>query len=643
MGFTMKGSVTPRDAHRNDIDGLRAIAVVPVILFHYGMVNVAPGGFVGVDIFFVISGYLITGILHREMQAGTYRLTGFYERRIRRIFPALFVMFAFCLVCAFFINFPSEVRDLGRSILASIVFISNILFYTSSGYFDQKMQVNPVLHTWSLSVEEQFYILFPLLLLAMRRLSAIKKSGVLLALLLASLAYAAYRVQREPSAAFYLVQFRAWELLIGSVLALGAIPQIADRRLAELVGIGGLISIALSVVLMSKSTLFPGLAALAPCMGAAAIIYAGSGVSTGISRLLSTAPLRFTGWISYSLYLWHWPIFVFVKSVGEPSRAGKIALIAVCFLVATLSWRFIERPFRQRRRSTPSRRVVQVGASVMAVTAMLALFAAPASAMFWKYSDRTDRLLAFTNYDTTTLMRVGRCFLTSGANEFALFKQDECLALSAGRKNVLLIGDSHAAHLWPGLRTTYPNINFLQANSSGCKPTIPASGERRCTILMDYMFQTYLPAHHVDAIVLAGRWVSDDVAKVKATCEILRKYADRIIVMGPIVEYDQPLPKLLARGILTNDEARFAARFINPEQGKADQLFAEAFTSYGDAAVSYFSVYHTLCAATCVVWAAPDVPMQFDGGHLTSEGSAYLASRLRPMLGVLDRPSSVAR
>lgn len=638
----MNGTHASRAAHRDDIDGLRAVAVIPVILFHYGMINVAPGGFVGVDIFFVISGYLITGILHRELQAGTYSLLGFYERRIRRIFPALFVMFAFCLVCAFFVNFPSEIREFGHSILAATLFVSNVLFYASSGYFDQKMQLNPVLHTWSLSVEEQFYILFPLLLFAMRRFATVTTTWVLTFVIVVSLACAAWTVTRNPSAAFYLVQFRAWELLLGAVLALGAIPRLTRAPLAELLGAAGLVSILASCVWMSKSTPFPGIAAMAPCLGAAAIIYSGSVVHTRVRGLLSTAVFRFIGKISYSLYLWHWPLYVFLKfgdqsSVGaQPGRTIKLVLIAVCFLLATLSWRFVERPFRERRSTVPSRRVVQTAGGVMALTAVLALLAAPTSAVFWRYSARTDRILAFTDYDTSKLMRIGTCFLTSGAADFGMFKQDPCLTLKRDHKNILLIGDSHAAHLWPGLNAVYPDVNWLQANSSGCKPTFPASGERRCAALMNYMFQTFLPQHHVDVIVLAGRWVADDVDKVKVTTELLRHYADRIIVMGPIVEYEQALPRLLARGILNGDEAAFAAAYINPAQAKTDQLFAAAFgsyeRSYENSAVSYFSVYHALCAATCVVWVGTDVPIQFDGGHLTREGSIYVAERMRAVM-----------
>lgn len=617
--------------HRLDIDGLRALAVLPVILFHYGMVNIAPGGFIGVDVFFVISGYLITGIIDREVTSGTYRLANFYERRIRRIFPALFAMFAMCMVCAFWLNFPSEARDIGKSILASIGFVSNILFYYSSSYFDQKMESNPVLHTWSLSVEEQFYIVFPLLLLFLNRFAHNMRLLALSVIFVVSLIGSMYAVRHDPSGAFYLVQYRAWELLIGSLLALRVVPQLNSKMVAELLGCGGIVAIIASVFLLDKTSSFPGLNALAPCLGAAAIIYSGNAFATAAARFLGCWPLRFIGKISYSLYLWHWPIFVFYKATGEPDRTIKLLLIGLCFVVSIVSWKFIESPFRRRNSRTPASRVVQVGAAGMGLTAAVTLMVAPANAAFWHYTQRTEAVLAFTDYDTTETMRSGRCFLTSGSNDAAMYKRDECLAISTRQQNVLVIGDSHAAHLWPGLQLTRPDINFLQATASGCKPTIPTSGEQRCTAIIDYVFGEFLPKHHLDAIILSGRWTKEDINSVVATADTLRQFATLIIISGPIVEYDNSLPKILARGVQSGDEAQLAIQHRKHEQAQVDQLLTQAL-AVGHPNVSYFSPYQTLCTPDCRVWAQQDVPMQFDYGHLTLEGSKLVAAQLSVLL-----------
>jgi peptidoglycan/LPS O-acetylase OafA/YrhL len=622
--------------HRSDIDGLRAIAVLPVIAFHYGMSRIAPGGFVGVDVFFVISGYLITGILYTQMNSGTYSLLNFYERRIRRIFPALFAMFAFCGVSSFALNFPSEAADIGRSIAASIIFLSNVLFFHSSSYFDQKMEFNPVLHTWSLSVEEQFYVGFPLLLLALRPLNHSVRVVLLGGIALASFAYSVWMVQVDSTAAFYLVQFRAWELLIGSLLAIGAIPSIKRQGYAEGLGIVGLTMIGASVVFISKETPFPGLAALLPCIGTGAILHSGAGASTWVGSLLSWRPIRFIGQISYSLYLWHWPLWVFYRLDHVPNNWSKLGLMGACSLMAFLSWRFIERPFRTQGDYRTARQTVKIACSVMITGITVALLLAPVSASLWKDLDRIERTLAYTSYDADGVMRNGTCFLTSGFNDFAFYRKDKCLKLKPHQRNFLLIGDSHAAHLWPGLIANHPEINFLQATASGCKPVVGTTGDKRCTDLIEFILRDFLPHHHIEGIILSARWASSDVSSVKATTAMLHAYAEQIAVFGPIVEYDQALPRILAKAAKSN-EVSFASKYREFDQAKTDRLLDTALQGTD---TKYFSVYRALCSSQCVVRADGNVPLQFDYGHLTREGSVFLMSKLgaelfaQPMLTI---------
>jgi peptidoglycan/LPS O-acetylase OafA/YrhL len=616
--------------YRNDIDGLRSIAVLSVIFFHFAIfvpdashwIAIAPGGFIGVDVFFVISGYLITNTIYGDITAGRYRITEFYNRRIRRIFPALFVVLLFCIAVAFFLRFPLETANIGKAVVASIFFVSNLLFYKSYDYFDQRLEANPLVHTWSLSVEEQFYLVFPLLIFALRRCSNASRVTVLLAMAFASLIYSQWTAMSEPEAAFYLVRSRAWELLIGALLATDVIPELRRQWHSELIAFLGLLLIIVSVECMKESTPFPGLAALPPCLGAAAIIHSGATMSTFTGRFLAIPPLRFIGLISYSLYLWHWPIIVFYRYLREPTNKDKLLLVLMCIVLAAISWRVIEQPFRQRARLGACATVVVGGAS-MIVAAGVVLIVSAASIAFWNIPSRAEQVLAYANYDGAGIVRRGACFISKDND---IYDKEQCLALKPDQKNVLLIGDSHAAHLWPGLRAAYPDVNFLQATASGCKPHIETGGARRCTELMQFIFERFIPHAHLDGIILSARWEERDVRNAKVTAEVLRPYADKIFISGPIVEYDQPLPRLLALA-LTNkvDEVAFVTKYRRRSQENTDRLFTSALAN---SPVRYLSIYQTLCDPQCVIWANGQVPLQFDYGHLTREGSILLAYRL---------------
>ncbi|MCB5200694.1 acyltransferase, partial [Loktanella sp. TSTF-M6] len=296
--------------YRRDIDGLRTLAVVPVVLGHAGL-GLFAGGFVGVDVFFVISGFLITGILVRELEQGRFSLIDFYERRARRILPALFVVLAACIVVFWFLLLPQHYVVIGKAGIASLLFSSNIYFFRiDSAYFANATSMQPLLHTWSLAVEEQFYIVFPVLLWLIAAWRRTSRTLLIAGLSLASFALAVWMVPRHPVAAFYLTPTRVWELGLGALLALGAFPALRHRLLAELVAAAGLVAIAWAVFTLDKTDPFPGLNALAPCLGAVAIIWAGQSQITLTGRLLSTRGMVGIGLMSYSLYLVHWPVLV---------------------------------------------------------------------------------------------------------------------------------------------------------------------------------------------------------------------------------------------------------------------------------------------------------------------------------------------
>jgi peptidoglycan/LPS O-acetylase OafA/YrhL len=464
--------------YRGDVDGLRSIALLSVIAYHYSIgvpgygLMVAPGGFVGVDIFFVISGYLITETIYSEINGGVYSAVGFYARRVRRIFPAMFAVFVFIICAASILYLPGELTKIGGSMLASIFFVSNFAFYNSAGYFDQQALLNPLLHTWSLSIEEQFYLLFPLLVAVLRSRSHATRIRLMFGIALASLGYSVWKVHVDQAAAFYLVQSRAWELLLGSLLAIGEFPRPAIRWHAELLGALGICLVVGSVERISSETAFPGLAAVAPCIGAAAILHSGATATTWTGRILGSPPLRFVGVISYSLYLWHWPLIVFFRFYREPIGIEKVALIAVCFVLATISWRFIERPPRERPYRLSAYGTLAAGGGVMAAASVVALMAGPTSRSLWSNSGRAEALLAYEDYDGPAAMRDGVCFLSSRSDNFSIYDNNSCLALRSDQKNFLIVGDSHAAHLWHGLHAVFQKVNFLQATASGCKPVV---------------------------------------------------------------------------------------------------------------------------------------------------------------------------
>ncbi|MBN1929651.1 MAG: acyltransferase [Chlorobiaceae bacterium] len=358
--------------YRADIDGLRAIAVLAVLFFHTEVPGFT-GGFVGVDVFFVISGYLITSIILKEIKAEKFSIARFYERRIRRIFPALFPVIAFVLAAGAYLFDANAFKDLGQSIAATTLFSSNILFWRESGYFAAPSLQKPLLHTWSLAVEEQFYIIFPLALAFIHRYLKGQYLLWVMAAFIISLVASIYGVAHHPGATFYLVPTRAWELMVGSMLALGALPDLSKDWQRNVLTLSGLAFILFSIFFYTEATPFPGASALIPVMGSGFIIYSGMGGGTRIAqRLLTARPLAFIGLISYSLYLWHWPLVVFAKYLMFRPFNGldSAAIILASLLLATFSWKFIEQPFRGKQMLLPERKRLFAVAGVVMVVAV---------------------------------------------------------------------------------------------------------------------------------------------------------------------------------------------------------------------------------------------------------------------------------
>jgi len=353
--------------YRPEIDGLRTVAVIPVILFHSGLG--LPGGFIGVDVFFVISGFLIGSILIEErIKTGRISILGFYERRARRIIPALVFVIIACLPLAWMLMLPSELELFGRSMAATMLFVSNVLFWQNSGYFAPATELMPLLHTWSLAVEEQYYILFPLFLIIVWKLGRSWVGALLLACVICSFVLGELASHTSPSAAFYLLPTRAWELLIGALLALWTYGRPQPKGwLAEASSFMGLAAILVAVAWYDKSTPWPGSWALAPVLGTAAIIWGGN--STFVGRALSWGPMVGLGLISYAAYLWHQPLFAFARLHynEDPTHTVMAILSLITLGLAWATWRFVERPFRDRNRLSRKQIFGSTGISIMAV------------------------------------------------------------------------------------------------------------------------------------------------------------------------------------------------------------------------------------------------------------------------------------
>jgi peptidoglycan/LPS O-acetylase OafA/YrhL len=450
--------------YRPDVDGLRAVAVLLVLLFHARIG--CPGGYVGVDVFFVISGYLITGLILKQQRAGTFRLRDFWHRRIRRIVPASSVM-VFATLAAGCVLFPSDYDELAESALAQQLMLSNVYFWRNTGYFAGPADLKPLLHTWSLAVEEQFYVLYPFLLLLLGRLSPRHASRVLIGATLASFVLSEWGVRNFPSATFFLLPTRAWELLLGGLLCFTRPLGDSRRWLSLFVGVAGLCAVVVSASCFDENTQFPGTAALLPCVGAAMCIYSNSGTPNLAGRLLSLKPVVFVGLISYSLYLWHWPVLALSRyRFGEHlNRAEAVAALGVSFVLAWISWRFVERPLRCGTHTGARLRTlwgVCATVPVLIVCASLVMhfdgFPARASQDVLRYRAAQD----------------SQGFLDEVQVDQVRSRELPRFGAAQGPRKCLIWGDSHAMSLVPGLDAACKSrgICGLQATHSSTPPLL---------------------------------------------------------------------------------------------------------------------------------------------------------------------------
>lgn len=429
--------------YRREIDGLRALAVVPVILFHAGF-QAFSGGFIGVDVFFVISGYLITSIILAEKQAGTFTIVNFYERRARRILPALFVVLSACLPFAWLWLLPTDMKNFSQSLVAVSAFASNILFLIRSGYFESSAELLPLLHTWSLAVEEQYYLFFPIFLMLTWRLGQRWLVFMLAAIAVVSLAAAQWGSANMPAAAFYLLPTRGWELLIGALTAFYlARPSKLNHGLpvSQLGSAIGLLLIAYAVFAFGKQTPFPSLYALIPTIGAALIILFAT-PQTLSGKLLGSKLFVGIGLISYSAYLWHQPLFAFARhtSLDEPDKLLLLALAVMAVVLAYFSWKYVETPFRNKQRFT-RKQIFAYGAIGSAVFVSFGMTGQLSNGFFTREapSHLPENYFKMASSDSIQSRGIDGKFCVSETASICKISRVE------GARKILLVGDSHSA------------------------------------------------------------------------------------------------------------------------------------------------------------------------------------------------------
>jgi peptidoglycan/LPS O-acetylase OafA/YrhL len=622
MSFLPLGKVSSHSTgkYRAEIDGLRAIAVGLVVLFHFHLTRFASGGFVGVDVFFVISGYLITKALQNDLQDGWSGIAEFYRRRILRIFPALFVVLGVCVAVELAIRFPGGIAPFRNAFLAAVLSASNFIFARSQGYFDFDSRDNGLLHTWSLSAEEQFYLLLPLILIAMRYVPRWAEHAIIWLIALASLIAAELVLRVDSSAAFYLVPFRMWEFLLGATLSLGMIPKVRHYLLAEGLSVIGLGLIAYAALTLGSGSPFPGANAIAPVLGTALVIHATESVPTLSARALSLWPVRLVGLVSYSFYLWHWPVFVYSKYfIASNAHSTQVLLILLSFVLALISWRFVEQPFRRSARNHRAGTVIMAGGGVMLAFLLVGVLITPVSRALWPERPGVAEALAVLRDPRQRDLRDHICF---GSGADVLAHTDQCLGVSDSKPNVLLLGDSHAAQLWRGLSQVYPQVNVLQATAGSCTVTND-NGDPQCVRMMRYMQQEFLPAHRMALIILGGHWRPSDTADLRSVAQRLSAFADRVVVMGPFQDYSIPFSEAVARARHSGNP-RTVERYRIRETIPLDR--AMAVVDWGPR-ISYVSALQVLCQEYCAAEDAKGDLLMFDNDHLSVAGSVYFAER----------------
>jgi peptidoglycan/LPS O-acetylase OafA/YrhL len=627
------------DAYRRDIDGLRAIAVLSVVVFH-AFPELLPGGYVGVDVFFVISGYLISGVICGQLARDRFSFADFYARRIKRILPALLVVLAACYAFGWITLLPDEYKQLGKHIAAGMGFVSNFALWNEAGYFDASAAAKPLLHLWSLGIEEQFYLAWPLALWVFAKM---RRSAFWLVVAVGTISFAINlaTVHLSPVAAFYSPLSRFWELQLGCLLALlmrnwEPHKNPMPRKFADGLSIAGVVALALSIALFDTDLAFPGAWALLPTVGTFLLI--ASGPDGWFNRhVLSRNGLVWIGLISYPLYLWHWPILSFASiiEIGTPPAWVRVAAVLASGALALATYLFVERPIRfgpPRSFKVPALVVSSVFVGVIGY----ATFAR--SGLPMRFPPEVQAIANF-QYEFKTDARYPDCWVSAKQpfDGFAPF----CSVAAAGSDVTVLWGDSHAARLYPGLKSVLGDkIALSQFTRDACPPLLgvaaPICIESNAWVLAQ------IARIQPRTVILFAAWTHYQVdwqkpsaskAALAATIAELQKAGvGNIVVIGPAPVWKGGLPKLMyqawteARPFHSIPERLTTG--LDPNVFAADRQLRVELPLQD---VTYVSATDVFCTNGGCLTHTPDGAARlvtWDSGHLTTDGAALVAQRL---------------
>ncbi len=628
---------------RKDIEGLRALAVLSVILFHLDFAFI-PGGFLGVDVFFVISGYLISKNILSDLGRGQFAFKEFYVRRARRLLPALFTTLLFTLFLSFLVFSPDYSLRLAKVAFYSVFSLSNFFFWTELGYFDSAADLKPLLHTWSLSVEEQFYIVWPSFLVLFY---SIRKHSVLWPIIIitaiASLLLAQHTQGVNQGAAFFLTPFRIFEFCIGALVV--KLPRALTQHniYSDLLFALGVSALLYSFLCFNDQTPMPGIYSLVPCIGTALIIYAANQHYLG--KMLNNRVMTYTGAISYSLYLVHWPIIVFYKYQfgSEFGLLEKGSLLLSFFILASLMYRYVETPFRINFK--PGITKPKNGFAYIIVIALVIFFVS-GQAIYtkgWRFR-LPDLISSIPSADEmwqerNAVTRVGECFLMK-TQSFSEFNQSTCLNVKPNARNYLILGDSFAADSYSVLSAAYPDVNFLQATAEACSPFLSTSQYEACQRLLDFVFSNFLPDERIDGVILSSSWDSGALHKLENTIEFLYSKTEKVIVVGSGIRFMESVPNLIVESGASSVSGieTYANTHILSSERKGNTLLKNTVKPLAP----FIDYQKYQCPDLCKIFTEDGEVAFIDYGHLSFSGSIDLARKLADDYSHLFIPDPVS-
>lgn len=635
--------------YRSEIDGLRTLAVLPVILFHAAIPGFS-GGYVGVDIFFVISGFLVSKIIYEEIVIGNFSIVAFYERRARRILPALFFVSILCIPFAWMWMLPGELKSFSQTLIAVNLFSSNILFaWQANDYFASGAEFNPLLHTWSLAVEEQFYIFFPLVLLLLRHTGKRVILATIALLSLLSLVLAQVASSWQPTYNFYLLPSRAWEFGIGALLAIGggALP-LRTPRLANVLSGLGLALILYPVFTFTAETPFPSVWTLLPVVGTALVIGC-AGPSTLVGRILSLRPMVWIGLLSYSAYLWHQPLFAFarVRLSGEVPEWLFGVLVIASFALAYFSWRVVETPFRYNRKFFTRKVIFSFSIATSAAFIAFGVIGTVSGGLLLRFSDP----VVAAGIGKSLQGNPGLDPVCTGN-----WPVPDKRYRGAKPPTAVLWGDSFAMHLVQGLESANPGLSFVQMTRPTCGPFVglgpiktgrPMEWTEKCVTFNDHV-RAYIEANpQIRTVILASAFsqyiaLGEDQEAKKGLYKGAVVPIDGAFMQARILE---TMDWLASRGItpiliapppmdgrnsgMCAARARLMSFPIAECEKKLDDVlvYLSPVLSFIDKVKDKYTVYYPsdyACAdGSCAILSGPDA-IYIDRGHLTAAGSVYV-------------------